>query len=248
MQHFTVTFLPDNKEVKIHPYSTVLEAAEQSGIVLNTTCGGKGTCGKCTVILPDGKEVHACMHKVESDLTVTIPDRSRYYKQKILEHGLDRDLEIQSPVIKRYVPSESLTDSLEDNLTAMDKNLADTVDQWKNVYKDMSRQQGITVTYHKDSDDSARIVSIEPGDTGDKLYGFAIDIGTTTVVAKLINLHNADVISVISITNPQIKFGDDVLSRINHAVNNGPGELHDDGSHRLRIVFAVERIIGTVPS
>lgn len=60
----------------------------------------------------------------------------------------------------------------------------------------------------------------------DKYFGVAVDIGTTTLAASLINLKNGNEIAVMGDVNPQISFGDDVISRIKHAANkNGLAEL-----------------------
>ena len=151
MKHFNVTFRPDGRQISIHAGATLLEAAGQAGIILNSVCGGKGTCKKCLVKLePDGREVLACQYKIQSDLTVTIPPASRFFEQKILAHGIDVRTRI----------------------------------------------------------------SIEPGTTVEQIFGLAVDIGTTTVVAKLINMTNADCLATQAALNPQAQYGDDVISRI----------------------------------
>ncbi|UCC22739.1 MAG: 2Fe-2S iron-sulfur cluster binding domain-containing protein, partial [Planctomycetota bacterium] len=90
MKHFNVTFEPDGRQISIHAGATLLEAAGQAGIILNSVCGGKGTCKKCLVnIQPDNKQILACQYHVDSDLTVIIPATSRFFEQKILAHGID---------------------------------------------------------------------------------------------------------------------------------------------------------------
>ena len=61
------------------------------------------------------------------------------------------------------------------------------------------------------------VVSLEPGDTTAELFGIAIDLGTTTVVAKLVDMITGDLKDTAAIDNPQIKYGDDVVSRITYA-------------------------------
>jgi len=157
MKHFNITFMPDNRCVSIHTGATLIQAAGLAGIILNTICGGKGTCKKCTVRLePDGQEVLACQYLIDSDLTVTIPPNSRFYQHKILEHGIDIRQKLISKIKQKSAPG----------------------------------------------------------------YGLAIDIGTTTVVAKLIGLANGQTIATVSALNPQTKYGDDVISRISYAENN----------------------------
>ena len=80
---------------------------------------------------------------------------------------------------------------------------------------------------------------METGDTTGALFGLAADIGTTTVVTSLVNLINGQTIAVASETNPQVTFGDDVISRIEHtrANPNGLQQLHH------RIVDCLNRLI-----
>lgn len=173
MKHFRVAFEPDGKEISIHQGATLVEAAGLAGIVLNTSCGGRGTCGKCVVRLgPDDREVLACQQTVQSDLTVTVPAESRFYAHKILEHGLERTTGLRRTVVERY-----------------------------------------------------RTVA---GPTA--IYGVAVDIGTTTVVAKLIDLADGRSVATRAMLNPQTQFGDDVVSRISYAESEA-------GLARLRAVI-----------
>ncbi len=171
MEHFRVVFKPDDKEVSIHRGATLLETAGQAGIILTTPCGGKGTCRKCVVELqPSGRQVLACQHIVESDLTVTVPSTSRFYDHKILSHGLDPATQVQPTIVHKY-----------------------------------------------------RSVSSDGA-----ILGLAVDIGTTTVVAKLIDLAEGRCLATQATINPQVQFGDDVISRVNHAQSEAAlGELQE---------------------
>ena len=160
MKHFNVTFKPDNRQIAIHAGATLLEAAGQAGIILNTVCGGKGICEKCAVnIEPDGQKVLACQYRIESDLTVTVPADSRFFEQKILAEGIDTKTKIQRDIYKKYL-------------------------------------------------------QIQP-DAG--IFGVAIDTGTTTVVAKLIDMTDGQCLATEAALNPQTRYGDDVVSRIAYA-------------------------------
>ncbi|HUS73858.1 MAG TPA: ASKHA domain-containing protein [Sedimentisphaerales bacterium] len=160
MKHFDITFRPDNMQISIHAGATLLEAAGQAGIILNTVCGGKGICEKCEAILEaDGRKVLACQYRIESDLTVTIPACSRFFVQKILAEGIDTESQIKCDRYEKYLP-------------------------------------------------------IQPDA---QILGAAIDIGTTTVVAKLINMQNGQCLATEAALNPQSRYGDDVVSRIAYA-------------------------------
>jgi len=159
MEHFTVTFKPEGGVISIHARATLLEAASQAGIVLNTICGGEGICRKCVVIVePEGQEVLACQWRIHSDVTVTIPFESRFFEQKILTAEYTR-FKVRPDIYKRYV-----------------------------------------------TDTSAEVI-----------LGVAVDVGTTTVVAKLIDMVGGSAIAIAAGVNPQIRYGDDVVSRISYA-------------------------------
>lgn len=166
MRHFNVTFKPEGKGISIHAGATLTEAAGQAGIILNTSCGGKGTCGKCIVKLePDGREVLACQYKIQTDVVVNIPATSRFFEQKILEHGIDIPAEILPKIYLR--------------------------------------------------------------EDVDKVFGLAVDIGTTTVVAKLIDMSNGQCLGTQATINPQIQYGDDCVSRIAYAQSDAKlAQLH----------------------
>ena len=104
MKHYNIHFHPGNLVTSIHAGATLLEAAGQAGLILSTPCGGIGRCEKCTVqLLPSGKEVMACQYIIEHDLTVSIPDSSRFFKQQILEHGIQRKVDGVSSIRKIFL-------------------------------------------------------------------------------------------------------------------------------------------------
>jgi uncharacterized 2Fe-2S/4Fe-4S cluster protein (DUF4445 family) len=160
MKHFTVTFQPDGKRVSIHPGATLLEAAGLAGIVLNTICGEKGTCGKCAVVIqPHGQIVLACQHHVNENITVLVPPDSRFVEHKILTDGSTRKDAAQPDIYKKYLSAAGTR----------------------------------------------------------PILGLAVDIGTTTVVVKLIDMKTGQLLATSATLNPQTKFGDDVISRIGYA-------------------------------
>ncbi|HEG43331.1 MAG TPA: DUF4445 domain-containing protein, partial [Phycisphaerales bacterium] len=184
MKHYAVIFKPDCREITIHSGASILEAAAQVGIILNSTCGGIGTCNKCAVLVGDKrKKVQACQYLVESDLTVTIPAESRFYEQQILQHGIDREFDI-APHIHERIP--------------------------------------------------------ELNEKAHAVYGVAVDIGTTSIVAKLIDLADGICRATASAANPQIQYGDDVISRISYASASADGQAN---LHRT-IIDCLNTLIG----
>lgn len=100
MSKYSVVFLPDNLKVEVETGTNLLEAAQQAGIHVKSTCGGKGTCGKCTVKVIQGKVsggqgnippnlreqgfILACTAVVESDIQVEIPMEFRLHEHQVL--------------------------------------------------------------------------------------------------------------------------------------------------------------------
>jgi uncharacterized 2Fe-2S/4Fe-4S cluster protein (DUF4445 family) len=175
----------------------------------------------------------ACMTKALDDVEVTVPEESRRKEQVILTEGRKIDFTID-PAVKKYfltIPSPSLEDLLADKerLEKMLiqahglKNLIIDFPALKKLPNLMRKNNGnITVTVWNNKE----IIDIEP-DKISKSYGLAIDIGTTTVVAYLIELETGKRVAIESMTNPQVAYGEDVVSRISYVITA------EDGLQRL---------------
>ena len=214
----TITFLPDEHTVHVYPGITLLEAAAQAGLSLYSPCGGSGVCRKCRVFLePSGKEVLACQYGVYEDLTVTIPPESRPLQGQILEHGIRQEQAI-APRFQKYFlfpTPASLSQTIE--------YLAEILSSPVQIHPDASIsdkllncQEGITavLVFEKDR---PYVLCFEQGDTTDRLYGIAADIGTTTLVLYLMNLKDGRLLQTASAINPQTQYGDDIIGRIFYA-------------------------------
>ena len=241
MKHFNVIFEPDGRQISIHPGASLVEAAGQAGIILNTVCGGKGICRKCRLVLePQGEDILACQYRVQSDVTVTIPRTSRFFEQKILKHGIYKQIKVLPTVCKRYLKIDS--PELEMLKAGLDKGLPNQVTQITAKVAQQLRgldwqtlSEGLTVVCHLDPASHSRdstvgkytAVSLEPGDTTGRIFGVAVDIGTTTVVAKLIDMADGKCRAIRAAVNPQSRYGDDVISRISYAQSDAKlAELH----------------------
>jgi len=234
MKHFSVAFKPDGKRVSVHRGATILEAAGRAGIILNTVCGRRGICGKCKVELePEHREVFACQYKVESDIVVNIPQTSRFLEMEILKDGTSQQVTIHPTVFKRFIENipkdiKTLQTALRnDALTGSCELTAEAAEQFEQ-FSDSSKTAGLTaVCCRKGGTSGCTVVALEPGDTTNKLFGLAIDIGTTTVVGKLIDLTNGTCKATEASFNPQSIHGDDVISRIAYAnTEQNLAEMH----------------------
>ncbi|MBI5124042.1 MAG: DUF4445 domain-containing protein [Candidatus Omnitrophica bacterium] len=238
MKEFTVNFTSQKKSVKAPQGADLLTTAIRANILLHTSCGGEGICGKCKVII-DKKEVLACQTIVESDLEVTIPKGSLEVHVKKADESEEftkgivlarEDTFKFSPLIrKRYLELSGPTQ--DDNVSDLDRIYREISEEFGNVHvstkvanlKHLSerlRGSDFKVTVCLGYRDGALdIISIEPGDTSGANFAFAFDIGTTTVVGQLIDLNKKDILGTRIAFNKQASWGSDVITRIIYASN-----------------------------
>jgi uncharacterized 2Fe-2S/4Fe-4S cluster protein (DUF4445 family) len=193
----------------------------------------------------------ACLAAVKSDLVVripiesevdagvlnlqTTPRRAARIWEMNLEDLKDKGLFIP-PVEKKYlqVPEPTLQDNLPD-VTRLVSFLKAKHDEHRLVVRlpvirkipDILRKDGFRVTATLarpvQSGRKTHIINIQPGDTTDRNYAVAVDIGTTTIYGQLIDLKTGDVLAQFGDYNGQISYGEDVISRIIYA--DKPGGL-----------------------
>ena len=240
-----VTFEPEGRSVFVMPGTLLVEAAGRAGIVLDTPCGGNGTCGKCRVEValnpPEPTEAErrhfspaelargmrlACQTRVSAELRVVVPIAARFFDHKILTDGRGRKVPLHPTVSKYHVKiaPPSLEDQRSDSDRLHEKLKEKRVEPNLDVLRKlpvMLRENDFEITAVTEE---GRLIAIEPGDTSRCNYGIAFDIGTTTVVGFLLDLTAGREIAVGARTNPQIAFGDDVVNRINRAAND-PNDL-----------------------
>lgn len=231
MDYYKVTFESEGKEARIPEGATIHQAAEQAGVILDTVCGGAGTCGKCVVkILPEGTDVLACQYTVHQDITVIVPFADRHFEMRKIFQETKLEVDAVPSVSKVFLKDspegiDRLKQVLDNIMPDVKVSIPDAIsDQITSI----NTENGITVVY-RDVDDSAAIevLSLESSDTTDSLYGVAVDIGTTTVVLKLFNLIDASPLAIAAAANPQISRGDDVISRITYAsTDEGLKDMH----------------------
>ena len=255
-------FQPAGRAVFVLPGTKVLEAAGRAGLILQSPCGGQGTCGKCRVRVvsgPCGSTAEAprtlsaeawaegyrlaCQTTVDGAAVIEIPPESMFeHQQQILVHdsGVKGDV---NPVVRKTafaLPAPTIADAHSDlaRFRAAVPGVEVSYD-FLHILSGFLRAhewKGTAVTYGR------RLIGLEAGDTSARTYGVAFDIGTTTVVGTLFDLCTGKELAVSSRMNPQIGFGDDVISRI-HQVRKEPEAL---SQLQHAIVEAVDDIIATV--
>ncbi|HBX24174.1 MAG TPA: ferredoxin [Desulfotomaculum sp.] len=172
----------------------------------------------------------ACVAEINGDVLVFVPEESRGAKQVVLETGKERVFDLNPALQKYYVELEAAT--LEDHRGDLERlrealhqkyDLSDALAIDFYLLRDLPKiiragEWKVTVTIWDDRE----IVQVEPG-LSENLYGLAVDVGTTTVAAYLCNLKTGATVMVDSMMNPQVRFGEDVLSRITYAMMNEDG-------------------------
>ncbi len=257
-QQFTVVFQPSGVRGKATEGSTILEAARHLGALLESVCGGKGTCGKCKIRIEEGRFAKyrvsssldsietirkaplklinkqqfkkgyrlACQSRIRGDIVVFIPEESRQSQQVIRKEATSRKIKLNPAVKKYYIELKPATlhDPLGDSerlLKALAKKykLSDlTIDYPVLLKLQETVRKGdwkITISVWKDRE----IIDVNTGKHYGS-YGLAVDIGTTTVAGYLCNLATGKVLATEAMMNPQVSYGEDVMSRISYAVKS----------------------------
>jgi uncharacterized 2Fe-2S/4Fe-4S cluster protein (DUF4445 family) len=226
-------FRPDGGDVRVPAGTTVFDAASWNGIAIDSTCGGHGTCKKCKVRVLHGSvpidsvdpraftidELKggwrlACRAAATEDLEIDVPPLQTRPKAALV--GVGRHVILRPAVQKRYL--ELSEPSLEDQVSDLERVLAAVDDYELRVHPGAVRQLGRTLRA-ADFKVTAVIcddllIDVEPGDTTADRHAIAFDLGTTTVVANLLDLATGQPLAVRSMLNRQQPFGADVISRV----------------------------------
>ncbi len=254
-----VTFQPLGRTVHVLPGTRVCEAAAIAGLPLEMPCGGEGTCGKCRVVMhpapePGDAELRllspaelaqgvrlACQNGVQAALEAEVPRSSLAGQEcRILAGSQTETVErLDPPVHKVFVelPEPCRGDDVAD--LARLQRAVGPIEAELEVLRQLPqrlRQCGFRGTAVLDG---RRLLDFEPGDTRAHGFALAVDIGTTTLVAALVDLTTGEQRAVTSRLNPQTACGDDVLSRIAYAQR--PGGLEE---LRHRVASAIDEMVG----
>jgi uncharacterized 2Fe-2S/4Fe-4S cluster protein (DUF4445 family) len=231
-----LVFEPGARRVRVPHGVTMFDAASWHGIAIDSTCGGHGTCKKCRIrVLGEPGEVPppspldirafgpaelkdgwrlACRALATADAHVEVPPLVT--RPKAATVGVGRQVILRPAVQKRYL--ELAEPTLRDQATDAERVLAALDDLELRVDLPVLRTLGrvlreaefaVTAVVVDDV-----LIGVEPGDTTGSQYGIAFDLGTTTVVATLLDLSTGTPVAVASALNAQQPFGADVISRI----------------------------------
>jgi len=281
----SVTFYPQNKTVKVNKGSTLLEAASVAHITINNLCGGDGICGRCKMIVKEGKVtgkitgkltrdeiqkgyVLACMSYIDGDLTVEIPPETLAKEMLLADEDAERfrSFEEELRYTDQYKPSPLVTKLyLELEPPSLANNQADhlrvcgTVSKrlkYKTMQMGLKIIQSLPETLRKNNyrvtatvglrRDIAEVMDVEGGNSADRNYMIVVDMGTTTIVAHLVDATSTRTIDAEACFNSQGIYGREVTARIINAEKKGTEELQrllvDDINRLTESLAQINRI------
>ena len=175
-----------------------------------------------------------CQTKILGDLVVDVPEDSQIHKQIIKKETNLRDFSLNTSVKAFYVQvSEPQLDSLESDFERLKISLKD---DWNiqgvtcsvRVLKDLQEKLrrgnwGITVLLYYKENTVPEIVDIHSGYSEIPAFGVAIDLGSTSIAATLCDLNSGKIVGSMGIMNPQIRYGEDVMSRVSYCMMEEKG-------------------------
>jgi uncharacterized 2Fe-2S/4Fe-4S cluster protein (DUF4445 family) len=160
----------------------------------------------------------SCLYTVKGDLEISVPKESISEEMVVLKTGISVPIDLD-PAVKKYLlqlKKQEIKSAAQLNYTLesyLGRKLEIPDDLFILLESTPSSEIQITATVYKDKE----ILDITAGNTVEKNYGLAIDIGTTTLVVELIDLNRGESVDAQTGMNPQAEFGADVISRINFA-------------------------------
>jgi uncharacterized 2Fe-2S/4Fe-4S cluster protein (DUF4445 family) len=253
-----MVFHPLNIVAEVRKGTNLLDAIRDAGIWCESVCGGKGECGKCRVIINKGifcplegsrkhistKDIHegyvlACEVRVKGDMEITIPLESRIRKPKILLEGVSRTNEF-SPAMHRYrvervsagqypFPGGSL---LLAGYTGSRPVIPDS--KYQEIVSGTPPLSVLVTT----SPGHPEVIRVDQGDTARAMYGLALDLGTTTIAALLVDLSLGKVVGSETGLNRQITYGEELITRISYAREpDGGKKLQEAAAESINTVI-----------
>ena len=256
-----VRYEPSGTVARVPEGTTVFNAAHWAGLPIESTCGGRGTCGKCGVRV-DGGEAEptpadhrhladrlaegwrlSCQCVVTGPMTVEVPRIQQMPKAATM--GVGRFVLLEPNVVKVHL--ELPPPSLEDHRSHL-RRVSDALDEAGHaVSVDPEILPAIATALQRDTDVTAtlvgdHLVDLDPGDTTARMFGASIDVGTTTCVCTLVDLRTGSTTAVSSTLNGQAPFGADVIARMARAMQ-GPEEIAE---LRGAVLATVNELLGRV--
>ncbi len=251
-----VVFTPSGKRGRVAQGTTVLQAARELGVDLDSVCGGRAICGRCQVTLSEGafpkhgiesrtdhlsdlgdNEIAydeaeglaegrrlGCSARLLNDAVIDVPPESQVHRQVVRKRTEVHDLSV-NPLVRLHVVEVS-EPSMHEPVSDLRRVLEELEFEWgltelecdphvlmalQGALRDGHWQ--VTVAVFRERE----IVAIWPG-YHETVLGMAFDIGSTTIAAHLVDLASGEALASAGRMNPQIRFGEDLMSRVSYVM------------------------------
>lgn len=259
---FSVIFMPSGVHTTVAAGTTVLDAARANGIDLDSTCGGRGLCGRCQVTPSFGefakwritsnecalspwnsseesyrgrRAIEAgnrlgCQATVQSGVVINVPTASQVHRPVVRKKINLEGLTVDPLITARYV--ELARQRLGDERAQADLLAEALLSDWgiagasidarvlPGLHPALTAGKGaLTAIVHADG----TVLAVRPG-FDEAIYGVAVDVGSTTIAGYLVDLASGDVVAHAGTMNPQIRFGEDLMSRVSYVMMNPGGD------------------------
>jgi uncharacterized 2Fe-2S/4Fe-4S cluster protein (DUF4445 family) len=237
---------PIGKRVEIRTGETLLDAARAGSAGLVSLCGGEGWCGSCLVRIvagdvgpPTQSEKEnlgeekiklgfrlACQVIPATDIRIDLPPESLSTPQRLQVEGKEFELDL-TPAVERVeleLTSPSLKDLRSDATRVFDALTAAGHQSMQISYPILQEISEVLREYNWSTQAVVRegeLIGLLP--SGSNIFGVAVDVGTTKIALYLVDLQTGDVLGKTGVMNPQIAYGEDVVSRIAYCRNNSTG-------------------------
>jgi uncharacterized 2Fe-2S/4Fe-4S cluster protein (DUF4445 family) len=239
-----------DREIPTREDETLFQSARRHGVRIVGACGGRGTCGSCVVRIDEGEVSHvngeavnrrkwqrACQLHAHSDCTVEVAPRSLAPVVRAeADTGTVERLPLQSAVQGRdlTLPAASLQDTLCDHdrvLRALDDtHLTIDLAASKQLPGRLRAEAHAANWSLRAFERQGELIGFAP--VGAPMLGLAIDLGTTNAAGFLVDLESGERLASLGIENPQVAWGADLISRLNHAIG---GEAQAQELHSAAI-------------
>ena len=242
-----VRFEPEGRVVRAESAENLRILANEAGVFIRSDCNGDGTCGKCRIVIAENGEslgeltasehdlltqkevLHgyrlACQISVKESIVVRIPEESGLRIRQVQSTGLERKVHVNPNVKKVHVriPQPTLNDVLPDSerlILALRHG-----EQFSDLRIDpdllpalprLLREWAWDITAVLPT--PGQVCALEKGDTTSQMYGYAVDIGTSKLVGVLVDLTTGETLNTLFVENPQLVFGEDIMSRMSFAM------------------------------
>lgn len=260
-----VVFTPSGLRGTFAKGTTVLQAAQQLGVDLESICGGRGQCGRCQVehsigefakhrissrpehlstpseleqtnnadVLERGRRL-GCSSRLLGDTVIDVPPDSQIHRQHIVKVAAACEIDLD-PAVKLYhvqVPPPDIDDPVSD-LRRLQRVLEkgfllhglscglSVLQQLQSALKKGGNE--VSVAVYQTAVSQPEIIAVWP-EVKQRLFGLAVDLGSTTIAAHLCDLSNGEVVATSALMNPQIRFGEDLMSRVSYVMLNEGGD------------------------